>query len=60
MIECEKLGFLFTLQELEIEQIEYNCCILDGGLQARVFEGNWGVNGGEEWFNQQVSEVVGR
>lgn len=40
MIDCEELRILFTLQELEIELIEYNCCVLDGGLQARVFKGN--------------------
>lgn len=32
MIKWEKLAFLFTLQELEIELIECNCCVLDGGL----------------------------
>lgn len=60
MIKPQKLAFLFSLQELEIELTECNCCILDGGLQARVFEGNRGVNRGEEWFNQQVAEVIRR
>lgn len=32
MIKWEKLAFLFTLQELEIELTECNCCVLDGGL----------------------------
>lgn len=40
MIKWEKLAFLFTLQELVIELTECNSCVLDGGLQARVFEGN--------------------
>lgn len=60
MIKWEKLAFLFTLQELVIELTECNSCVLDGGLQARVFEGNWGVNCGEEWFKQQVAEVIRR